>query len=82
MIADSDQELRDMAVKIGVLQKWHQGNHFDICLSKKALAIYYGAFEITPKQCAAMVRRQSVTGLLGKPDDALHWLSNYFRLKA
>lgn len=81
MIADTDQELRDMAVKIGVQQKWHQGNHFDICLSKKALAIQYGALEITAKQCAAMIKRQSVTGDLGRPDDSLEWLRDYFKSK-
>jgi hypothetical protein len=82
MIADTDYELRDMATKIGVQQKWHQGNHFDICLTKKALAIQFGAIEITSRKCAAMSRRQAVTGVLGNPDDALQWLSGYFRSKS
>jgi hypothetical protein len=36
MIADTDVELRLMADKIGVAQQWHQGDHFDIALSKRA----------------------------------------------
>lgn len=47
MIADTDQELRDMADKVGVAQKWHQGDHFDICLSKRSLAVEFGAKEIS-----------------------------------
>lgn len=50
MMADTDQELRDMAHKIGVQQKWHQGDHFDICKSKRVLAVKNGAIEITQRQ--------------------------------
>lgn len=57
MLADSDDELRGMADKIGVSQKWHQGDHFDICLSKRATAVHYGAIEITQRQ-AVEVRRK------------------------
>ena len=55
--ADTDEELLDMVDKIGVQRKWIQGHktlsfgkhrdaswvHFDISLSKKALAIAAGA---------------------------------------
>ena len=30
MLADTDAELRDMADRIGMQQRWHQGDHFDI----------------------------------------------------
>lgn len=49
MWADTESELRAMALKIGVPQKWIQGPpkarwvHFDISLAKKALAIKFGA---------------------------------------
>ncbi|MGJ8619635.1 MAG: DUF4031 domain-containing protein [Methylophilaceae bacterium] len=54
MMADSDQELREMATKIGVDLKWHQGDHFDICLAKRSLAITHGAIEITQRQMVAV----------------------------
>ena len=51
MIADDDAELRAMADRIGVQRRWHQypgtpRSHFDICLSKRALAVAAGAVEI------------------------------------
>jgi len=54
MIADTKQELLTMVDKIGVKRKWIQKEntiyeHFDICLSKKALAIRHGAIEIEAK---------------------------------
>ena len=74
MIADIDAELRAMADKIGVKQKWHQGDHFDICLAKRALAIKAGAVEITQRQAGAMTIRKRATGSLGSSADAEQWL--------
>lgn len=59
MIADSMDELMSMADKIGVKRKWIQNpgkysEHFDICLSKRKLAIMAGAIELSPKD---LVRR-------------------------
>lgn len=59
MIADSSIELIAMAKKIGVAEKWIQypntpREHFDICLSKKNLAISFGAIAISWKQLAHM----------------------------
>lgn len=54
MIAMSEAELHDMADRIGIQRKWYQGDHYDISLSKRALAVENGAVEITMKQCAAM----------------------------
>jgi hypothetical protein len=54
MIADTEAELHAMADKIGVARKWHQGNHYDICLSKRALAIDHGAVQITMRQAGCM----------------------------
>lgn len=87
LLADSDDELHAIAAKIGVARKWWQspektsGSHYDICLSKKALAIEYGAIEITWKQAGAMNSRRRVTGQLGKPEDAQEWLKNYMEEK-
>ena len=87
MLGDSDQELNEMADKIGVNRKWWQspektsGSHYDICLSKKALAIEYGAIEITWRQAGAMNSRRRATGQLGKPEDAEEWLRKYMEEK-
>ncbi len=49
MLADSVAELLEMADKIGVDRKWFQAlshPHFDIALSKRALAVANGAIEV------------------------------------
>lgn len=43
MVADTDIELDEMADKIGVKRKWKQKDHYDVCLSKRKLAIQNGA---------------------------------------
>lgn len=78
MIADTEEELIAMADKIGVRRKWHQypgtpRSHFDICLSKKGLAIKNGAVPITWRQTALMCRARRITGKLCKPEDAEQW---------
>jgi hypothetical protein len=55
MIADTEEELHTMAHKIGVARKWYQGDHYDITLSKKAVAIKLGAKEITQWELGRMV---------------------------
>lgn len=80
MLADSDDELHAMAAKIGVARRWWQspentgGSHYDIALSKRALAVQHGAVEITWKQACAMNARRRVNGELGKPEEAWEWL--------
>jgi hypothetical protein len=61
MLADTTDELLAMADKIGVQRKWlqHAGTyreHFDIALSKRALAVQHGAVEITLRDAAMMQR--------------------------
>jgi hypothetical protein len=61
MLADTTEELLAMADKIGVQRKWiqHAGTyreHFDIALSKRALAVQHGAVEITLRDAARMQR--------------------------
>lgn len=68
MIADTRTELDTMATRIGVNVKWRQstgnhGEHYDICMSKRALAIRYGAVEVTMRQLAEMcVARKGAEG--------------------
>jgi len=57
MLADTEAELHAMAGRIGVARRWHQGDHYDICLAKKALAIQAGAIEITQRQAVEIRRR-------------------------
>lgn len=64
MIADSTEELLDMVDKIGVKRKWIQKSstyeeHFDICFSKRKLAIEFGAKEITFRDYARMVNERN-----------------------
>lgn len=83
MLADSDEELHAMAERIGVARRWWQspqktsGSHYDIALSKRALAIEAGAVEITWRQAGAMNLRRRVTGSLGAPADAEAWLQKF-----
>jgi hypothetical protein len=60
MIADTEAELHAMARKIGVARRWYQGDHYDICMSKRALAIKYGAKPITMYELGRMHMRQKV----------------------
>ncbi|UWZ84636.1 DUF4031 domain-containing protein [Occallatibacter riparius] len=59
MIADTSTELREMARRVGVAARWIQyadtwKEHFDICKSKRELAISFGAIAITTRELAAM----------------------------
>lgn len=79
MIADTDEELHAMAAKIGVARRWWQAppehdSHYDIALSKRALAVAAGAVEITWRQTGAMCFRRRATGQLGAPEDAIEWM--------
>lgn len=55
MVADTLPELHDMADRIGVNRRWFQNKsipHYDICLSKRAKAVQYGAVETTQREVA------------------------------
>lgn len=63
MLADSNEELLAMADKIGVQRRWIQhagtdGEHFDIAMSKRALAVMHGAVEITIWEAAEFRRKR------------------------
>lgn len=80
LMADTDEELHALAQHIGVARRHWQspeatsGSQYDICLSKRQLAIVAGAIEITLRQCAAMNKRRRETGQLGDPQSAEAWL--------
>jgi hypothetical protein len=60
MIADTLDELHAMADRIGVARHWFQANastpHYDICKSKRALAVAAGAIEVDRDQLVAIIR--------------------------
>jgi Protein of unknown function (DUF4031) len=62
MFADSDEELHAMADKIGVQRKWFQcppkasWRHYDIALSKRKLALSFGAEEMRWRDVADWAR--------------------------
>lgn len=58
MMADTSNELHQMADALGVNRRHFQGDHYDVCKRSKAWAIKLGAIEVTQRQ---MVRfRQSI----------------------
>ena len=79
MFADTREELDAMADTIGVARKWIQAEgthreHYDIALSKRALAVQHGAKEISygttgENSTAALLRRKKLlmAGALGAP---------------
>ena len=60
MVADTLDELHGMADRIGVARRWFQPKsspHYDICKSKRSLAIKYGAVEVDRRGMVRVIRR-------------------------
>lgn len=59
MMADTLDELHEMADKIGINRKWFQNKkrfpHYDICKSKRLLAVKMGAKEVTSRELVKML---------------------------
>ena len=73
MIADSEEELHQFAVKIGLKRKWFQNTnnpHYDVSISYRKKAVAYGAAEVTIKQAAIMCKIRRETGKLGTLEEA------------
>lgn len=66
MVADSPAELHAMARKIGVRRRWYQASastpHYDVCKSKRALAVGAGAVECDRNAFVAAIRRIRASG--------------------
>ena len=57
MLADTQEELHEMAESIGLRPEWFQEgrfNHYDVSLSKRTAAVRLGAREVTARE---MVKR-------------------------
>lgn len=64
MAADTTEELLAMADRIGVARRWLQKagtayEHFDVALSKRALAVAAGAQEVSRRDLVLMMRARS-----------------------
>ena len=60
MLADTLEELHAMADKIGLRRSWFQNKsvpHYDICKSKRTLALTHGAVEVDRQQIVALIRK-------------------------
>lgn len=60
MMADTTEELIDMAVRIGMRRNWIQSagkpnEHFDVSLSRRRLAIQLGAVEVTTRDLIKII---------------------------
>jgi len=63
ILADTTEELLAMSDKIGVQRKWlqHPGTafeHFDVCLSKRAVAVRNGAQEVCIMDIGRLIREK------------------------
>jgi hypothetical protein len=70
MIADTVAELHAMADRLGLKRSWFQGDHYDIAIRKRTLAIQYGAVSIEYRTCGLMCWVGHRTGTLPKPEEA------------
>jgi hypothetical protein len=61
MLADSPEELHEMADRIGMPRKWYQRDastpHYDLSREKRAAAIAAGAIEVNRREMVAVIRR-------------------------
>ena len=60
MVADTLEELHEMATKIGLKRKWFQNHklhpHYDVSMSRRVLAIKYGVKEVTSRELIRIMR--------------------------
>lgn len=61
MIADTLEELHDMADKIGMRREWFQDKasfpHYDVPLFRKKKALEFGAIEVDRREIVRIMRR-------------------------
>jgi hypothetical protein len=62
MIADTEEELHEMAGRIGMKREWFQDGrrpHYDVSMSKRKLAVEYGTIEITAEELVIRLREEN-----------------------
>ena len=70
MIADSVEELKAFAVRMGMRVEWFQPRsspHFDLTADGRDLAIRHGAVELTNREFVAKIRELRKRRLAGEP---------------
>lgn len=77
MIADTEEELHAMADRIGLNRRWYQGDHYDLSMGLRKLALEAGAVEVDLRTLTAMNLRRRVEGALGLPEEAAAWRAAY-----
>jgi hypothetical protein len=64
MLADTDAELHAMAAAIGMRPEWFQPTshpHYDVSLSRRALAVKLGAVVVSRRELVRVMRRYRET---------------------
>ena len=56
MVSENEGELHAMAARIGINRKWFQGDHYDICMSKRSMALEFGAKPITMREAVGVIK--------------------------
>lgn len=61
MIADTSEELHQMANRIGLKRQWcqHEGTpkeHYDVSLTRRSIAVQLGAIEVSRRQLVTKLR--------------------------
>jgi hypothetical protein len=60
MVADTLEELHEMAKQVGLKREWfqdHETPHYDLCQSKRRLAISLGAVQIDNRKLVELIQR-------------------------
>ena len=77
MLADTDKELFAMADLLKLRREWFQGDHFDISLGKRDLAVKLGAVEISRREAAAIRWCKRVGRMYNSPAEAYQLMLDY-----
>ncbi len=74
MLADSPEELHEMAQRIGMARRWYQRDastpHYDLSQEQRAEAIAAGAIEVDRRGLVAVIRRIRAS-ILASPDGGI-----------
>lgn len=60
MVADTVDELHEMAAQIGMLRTWFQPGswpHYDVSVSRRRVAVEAGASEVTQRELVRVIQR-------------------------
>lgn len=60
MVADTLEELHEMADRIGMRREWFQplsSPHYDVCLTRRKKALELGAVEVSARELVKIIRR-------------------------